>query len=51
MFRSPQRPSYLTTLEFPDKIGKVLASGNHLVVASEKNFHLVDISQPLRPWA
>ena len=45
----PQRPSYLTTLEFPDKIGKVLASGNHLVVASEKKIHLVDISQPLRP--
>ena len=45
----PQRPSYLTTLEFPDKIGKVLASGDHLVVASEKKFHLVDISQPLRP--
>ena len=32
----PQRPFYLTTLEFPDKIGKVLASGDHLVVASEK---------------
>ena len=45
----PQRPAYLTTLEFPDKIGKVLASGDHLVVASEKKFHLVDISQPLRP--
>ena len=45
----PQRPSYLTVLEFPDKVGKVLASGEHLVVASEKRFHLVDISQPLRP--
>ena len=45
----PQRPSYLTALEFPDKVGKVLASGDHLVVASEKKFHLVDISQPLRP--
>ena len=45
----PQRPSYLTTLEFPDRVGKVLASGDHLVVASEKKFHLVDISQPLRP--
>ena len=45
----PQRPSYLTALEFPDKIGKVLASGDYLVVASEKKFHLVDISQPLRP--
>lgn len=45
----PQRPSYLTALEFPDKIGKVLASGDHLVVAGKKKFHLVDISQPLRP--
>ena len=45
----PQRPSYLTSLAFPDKIGKVLASGNYLVVASRKKFHLVDISQPLRP--
>ena len=45
----PQRPSYLTALEFPDKVGKVLASGDHVVVASEKKFHLVDISQPLRP--
>ena len=45
----PQRPAYLTVLEFPDKVGKVLASGDHLVVASEKKFHLVDISHPLRP--
>ena len=45
----PQRPSYLTALEFPDKIGKVLASGDYLVIASEKKFHLVDISQPLHP--
>ena len=45
----PQRPSYLTSLEFPDKIGKVLAFGDYLVVASRKKFHLVDISQPSRP--
>ena len=45
----PQRPSYLTSFEFPNKIGKVLASGDHLVVASEKKFYLVDISQPLHP--
>ena len=42
----PQRPSYLTSLAFPDKIGKVLAFGNSLVVASRKKFHLVDVSQP-----
>ena len=45
----PQRPSYLTSFEFPDKIGKVLASGDHLVVASHKKFHLIDISQPSVP--
>ena len=45
----PQRPSYLTSLEFPAKIGKVLAFGDYLVVASRKKFHLVDISQPSHP--
>ena len=45
----PQRPSYLTSFEFPNKIGKVLASGDHLVVASHKKFHLVDVSQPSVP--
>ena len=45
----PQRPSYLTSLEFPDKIGKVLASGDHLVIATPQKFHLVDVSQPLHP--
>ena len=45
----PQRPSYVTSLAFPDEIGKVLASGNYLVVAGEKKFYLVDISQPLHP--
>ena len=45
----PQRPSYLTSLEFPAKIGKILAFGDYLVVASQKKFHLVDISQPSHP--
>ena len=45
----PQRPSYLTSLAFPDKIGKVLTSGNHIVVASRRNFYLVDVSQPAHP--
>ena len=45
----PQRPSYLTSLAFPDKIGKVLAAGDYLVVASRKKIHLVDISQPSHP--
>ena len=45
----PQRPSYLTSFEFSDKIGKVLAFGDHLVVASHKKFHLVNVSQPSVP--
>lgn len=45
----PQRPSYLTSLAFPDKIGKVLAAGDYLVVASRKKFHLVNVSQPSHP--
>ena len=46
---SLQRPSYLTSLEFTDEIGKAVVSGNHLVVASSQKFHLVDISQPSHP--
>ncbi len=45
----PQRPFYLTSFEFPNKVGKVLASGDYLVVASHKKFHLVDVSQPSVP--
>ena len=45
----PQRPSYLTSLAFSDKIGKVLAVDDYLVVASRKKFHLVDVSQPSHP--
>ena len=45
----PQRPSYLTSLAFPDEIGKVLVSGDHLVIVTPEKFHLVDVSQPLQP--
>ena len=45
----PQRPSYLTSLAFPDKIGKVLAAGDYLVVASRKKFYIVGVSQPSHP--
>ena len=45
----PQFPSYLTSLTFKNKIGKVLASGNLLVVASPKKFHIVNVSQPSHP--
>ena len=45
----PQRPSYLTSFAFPDQIGKVLTSGDYIVVASRKKFYLVDVSQPSHP--
>ncbi len=45
----PQRPSYLISLEFPKAIGKVLASGDRLVIATPLNFHLVNVSQPSHP--
>lgn len=45
----PQLPSYLVPLAFPDKIGKVLASGNRLVVAGHQKFHIIDISVPAQP--
>ena len=45
----PQRPSYLTSLELPDRIGKVLAAGDYLVVASRKKFHIVNVSEPSHP--
>ena len=45
----PQRPSYVTSLEFPKAIGKVLAAGDHLVIATPLNFHLVNVSQPSHP--
>ncbi len=45
----PQRPSYLTSLAFPDEIGKTLVSGHHLVVASRQKVHLIDISVPAQP--
>ena len=46
---SLQRPSYLTSIEFANEIGKAVISGNQLVVASPQEFHLVDISQPSHP--
>ena len=45
----PQLPSYETTLAFPDKVGEVLVSGNHLVVGSHQKFYIVDISVPVQP--
>ncbi len=45
----PQRPVYLTSLAFPDDIGKALVSGHHIVVATRKKLHLVDVGQPSHP--
>ena len=46
---SLQRPSYLTSIEFTDGIGKAVISGNHVIVANLQEFHIVDISQPSHP--
>lgn len=45
----PYLPSYLTSLAFSDEIGKVIASGNRLVVAGDKKFRIIDISVPTKP--
>ena len=45
----PYLPFYLTSLEFPDEIGKVIAYQNRLVVAADKEFHIIDISVPTKP--
>lgn len=45
----PQMPSYQTSLAFPDKIGKVMAHENRLVVAGDRQFHIVNISVPTEP--
>ena len=45
----PQRPVYLTSLAFADDLGKVLSSGNLLVVATRKTIHIVDVSHPSHP--
>lgn len=45
----PQRPSYLTSLAFPDEIGKALVSGGYIVVASHRKLLFVDVTQPSAP--
>ena len=42
----PQHPSYLTSLEFPEDIGKIFISSDQAVVASRQKIYLIDISQP-----
>lgn len=39
----------LGSTAFSDEIGKVIASGNRLVVTGDKNFHVIDISVPTKP--
>lgn len=45
----PYLPSYLTSLAFQDEIGKVVAYENRLIVAGDKEFHIIDISVPTEP--
>lgn len=45
----PYLPSYQTSLAFQDEIGKVVAYGNRLIVAGDKEFHIIDISVPTKP--
>ena len=45
----PRRPCYLTSIAFPDRIGKALVSGHHVVVATPQKLHLVNVSKPSQP--
>ena len=44
-----QQPSYLTSIVFPDEIGKARVSGDQVFVASRHKIYLVDVSNPLHP--
>ena len=46
---NPQQPSYMTSLEFPNEIGKARVSENHVYVASKQKVYLVDVSNPPQP--
>ena len=46
---NPQQPSNLTSIVFPDEIGKARVSGHQVVVASRHKIYLVDVSNPLHP--
>lgn len=45
----PIRPSYLTSMAFPDGIGKAILCKQYLVIASGKKFHIINISNPSEP--
>ena len=46
---NPQQPSNLTSIVFPDEIGKARVSGHQVVVASHQKIYLVDVSNPPNP--
>ncbi len=46
---TPQRPVYLTSLEFSDEIGKVVVLDHHLVVGTPQKIHIIDVSEPSLP--
>ena len=46
---TPQRPVYLTSLEFSEEIGKAVVLDHYLVVGTPQKIYFVDISQPSLP--
>lgn len=46
---NPQRPVYLTSLEFTDEIGKTVVLDHHLVVGTPQKIHFIDVSEPSLP--
>jgi hypothetical protein len=46
---NPQQPSYMTSLEFPNEIGKARESEDQIFIASRQKIYLVDISNPPQP--
>ncbi len=46
---NPQKPVNVTSLSFPESIGKAHVADDKLVVASKNRLYLVDISNPVQP--
>ncbi len=46
---TPKQPVYLKSLEFENRIGKVVVFKSLLVVGSKNELHFIDISEPSQP--
>ena len=46
---NPQHPTYITSINFRDEIGKALVSEDRIFVTGDERVHLVDISNPTHP--